>query len=78
MIARDDNTLLQFLRPAPTPLRQPIADDDMGGLIARTRSRLAGVCTDMPRELFEQLVMDVVQFKVKWNEPHHPSLFDRA
>ena len=78
MIASDDNTLLQFLRPTSIPVLPSRADVDLGRLVARTRSRLAGVCADMPNELFEQLVMDVVQFKVKWAEPHHPSLFDRT
>lgn len=78
MIARDDNTLLQFLRPTSTHVRPSRADVDLGRLVARTRSRLAGVCADMPKELFEQLVTDVVQFKVKWEEPQHPSLFDRG
>jgi len=78
MIARDDNTLLQFLRPTAMRGRQSVASLDLGALIARTRSRLAGVCAEMPRDLFDQLVMDVVQFKVKWEDPRHPSLFDRA
>ncbi len=78
MIARDDNALLQFLRPTSSHARQLAADVDTGRLVARTRSRLARVCTGMPGDLFEQLVQDVVRFKIKWDEPRHASLFDRA
>lgn len=54
--------------PAPPLLRPPSDDPRLPALRDEVARRLRTVCADMPPDAFDALVLDVVRFRLRWED----------